>query len=78
MKITISPTEHFFMAGDMMVRMWQGVAEDGIECVALVTAVGFSWQAAGLAEKLVEIPPPTVDDQRRWARSILGQGDDDG
>ena len=70
MRLTIEPTEHFFMAGDAMVRMWQGTADDGSEAVAMVTAVAFSGQAEALAEGLVSIPPPDAKAAQRWAQNI--------
>jgi hypothetical protein len=73
MKLTIEPTPHFFMAGDVMVRMWQGHAEDGSEAVALVTAVGFTEQAQALAEGLISIPAPDEEDAKRWAEHILSR-----
>lgn len=74
MKLTIEPTPHFFMAGDVMVRMWQGAAEDGTQCVVLVTAVAFTGQSEAAADGLVSIPPPTPEDAERWARHIMGGG----
>jgi hypothetical protein len=71
MKITIEPTEHFFMAGDVMVRMWQGVDDAGQELIALVSCVAFAGQAAAVAEGLVPIPPPDDEAARMWATSIL-------
>lgn len=78
MKLTIEPTPHFFMAGDVMVRMWTGVADDGSPVVVLVTAVAFSGQAEAAAEGLVSIPPPDADAAMRWAETIMErrQGDD--
>ena len=77
MKLTIEPTEHFFVAGDVMVRMWQGTAEDGTEAVVMVTAVAFSAQAEAIAEGLVSIPPPDAEAARRWAQTILAADDED-
>jgi hypothetical protein len=76
MKITVEPTEEFFMAGDVMVRMWQGVAEEAggkTPCIALITAVGFPGQAEAAAEGLVSIPPPTEADARRWAAEVMSK-----
>jgi hypothetical protein len=63
------------MAGDVMVRMWQGRDESGGEVIALVTAVAFAGQAQDLVETevLVSIPPPTPEDARRWAEKVLTQ-----
>jgi hypothetical protein len=77
LKLTIEPTEHFFAAGDVMVRMWQGTAEDGTEAVVMVTAVAFSAQAEAIAEGLVSIPPPDAEAARRWAQAILAADDED-
>jgi hypothetical protein len=71
MVLTITPTPHFFMADDVMVRMWQGAAEDGSEVVVLVTAVTFAGHAGALAEGLVSIPPPDSEAAKRWAEKIL-------
>jgi hypothetical protein len=75
MKITVEPTEEFFMAGDVMVRMWKGVAKHGDgrtePCFALVSLVGFSGQVA--VEGLVSVPAPTGDDARRWAAEVLSK-----
>ena len=45
MKLTIEPTKAFFMAGDVMVRMWQGTDSESQPVVALVSAVVFPGQA---------------------------------
>jgi hypothetical protein len=39
MKLTIEPTEDFFVADDVMVRMWTGTDDNGTPVVALVAAV---------------------------------------
>jgi hypothetical protein len=80
MKLTIEPTPHFFMEGEVMVRMWQGHAEDGTRCVALVACVVLPGQADAAAENLVPIPPPTPEDAERWARHITDRAmrSDDG
>jgi hypothetical protein len=80
MKLTIEPTPHFFMSGDVMVRMWQGHAEDGTHCIALVACVAFPSDAEAAAENLVPIPPPTPEDAELWARAIMGKAmrSDDG
>jgi hypothetical protein len=78
MQLRLEPTEQFFMAGDVMVRLWIGTAirENGhVEPVAaLVTAVAFTGQSHALAEGLVSIPPPTDADAQRWARTVLERG----
>ena len=71
MKLTITPTEHFFMADDVMVRMWQGTDDANNPVIALVTAVAFSGQAEAAAEGLVSIPPPDAEAARRWAAKIM-------
>lgn len=74
MRITIEPTPQFFMAGDVMVRLWQGVAEDGTLVVALVSMVGSAGDVtSGLFGSLVSIPPPDTAEMRQWAHHILGQ-----
>ena len=79
MKLTIEPTKEFFMAGEVMVRMWHGTAEDGSEVVALVTAVRFASQAtasaAAVASGLVSIPPPDDAAARRWAEVIMAKAE---
>jgi hypothetical protein len=70
-KLTIEPTEHFFVAGDVMVRMWQGTAEDGTQAVVMVTAVCTPGQAEAIAEGLVSIPPPDAEAAKQWAQKIL-------
>lgn len=68
MRITISPTERFFMAGQVMVRVWEGEGDTGQPVFALVAAV-----AGGLDEsELVSIPPPDRAEAERWATKILG------
>jgi hypothetical protein len=74
MKLTLEPTEEFFMAGDVMVRMWHGSDDNGQPVVALITAVAFTGQAEVAAENLVSIPPPTPEDAQRWARIIMTYG----
>jgi hypothetical protein len=71
MKLTLTPTEQFFMADEVMVRMWQGTDGNGQPVVALITAIAFTGQSAVLADDLVSIPPPTSEDAQRWAHHIL-------
>lgn len=73
MKITIEPTEHFFMAGDVMVRMWTGNrVETGEPVIAMVSCVGLAdGDVAALARGLVSIPPPGAEAQQRWAELIV-------
>lgn len=71
MKITIEPTEEFFMAGDVMVRMWQGTDDQGQPLLALVTAIAFTGQAEPFTEGLVSIPPPDAEAAQRWAEKIM-------
>ncbi len=73
MQLILSPTPEFFMAGDVMVRLWQGTDDAGNECIALITAVAFSGQAEAAAEGLVSIPPPDAEAARRWAEFIMAQ-----
>jgi hypothetical protein len=86
-KITVEPTEEFFMAGvvrmhafrrDVMCRMWQGSVEhdDGSTgaCVALISMLTFPGQAEDSAEGLVSIPPPTEEAARRWATEHAKEG----
>ena len=75
MKLTIEPTPEFFMAGDVMVRMWQSTSDAGVPVVALVTAVAFPGQAEAFTEGLVSIPPPTHDDAQRWAEAVMARRD---
>ena len=74
MKLTIEPTEHFFMADEVMVRMWQGHTDDGTPVVALVTAVASASEAQEFAAGLVPIPPPSPEDAQRWAQRIMEGG----
>jgi len=80
MKLILEPTEHFFMADEVMVRMWQGTAvhADKSEepAIALITAVAFTGQAAAAVEGLVSIPPPTPEDARRWAEKVMKGNED--
>lgn len=68
--LTLTPTEQFFEAGDIMVRMWQGKArhDDGseTEAIAMITAVAFPGQAEAVSEGLCAIPPPDRADAERW------------
>jgi hypothetical protein len=74
MQLRLEPTEQFFMAGDVMVRMWNGTAicADGhVEPVSvLIASVAFIDASVGL----VSIPPPTDADAERWARTVLERG----
>jgi hypothetical protein len=72
-KILIEPTGHFFMAGDVMVRLWQGETAEGEPVIALLTAVVFTGEVRSVTEGLglVSIPPPTEDEARLWAAKIL-------
>jgi hypothetical protein len=75
MKITIEPTEQCFMAGDVMVRMWRGVDDNGTPLAALVTAISFFETPKDDATSgLISIPPPTNEDALRWADLIIRQG----
>lgn len=81
MKLTIEPTPEFFMAGDVMVRMWAGTDQDGAPVIALIAAVGLSDGSPRppLYPGLVPIPPPDAEDARRWAEGIMRHlPDDDG
>lgn len=71
MKLTIEPTEQFFMAGDVTVRAWRGSDADGREVIALVAAVSFS--GALEVPGLVSIPPPDFNAARGWAADILSR-----
>jgi hypothetical protein len=80
MELTIKPTEQFFMAGDVMVRMWQGTNQDGTPVVAFVSLVTFPGQAEAASENLVPIPLPDAADAQRWAHVVMARGfnNDDG
>jgi hypothetical protein len=67
-KLIIEPTEQFFMAGDVMVRAWTGTDQDGSPVTALVAGV---YMVETSALGLREIPPPSPEDQRRWAEKIM-------
>jgi hypothetical protein len=71
MRLTIEPTCQFFMAGDVMVRLWKGHTETGATVLALVTAVATAAEQDDFTGQLTPIPPPTEADARRWAESIL-------
>ena len=79
MKITVEPTEEFFIAGEVMCRMWQGTAEhpDGRTepCIALISMVSLCGQADAAVDGLglVSIPAPTEEDARRWAAEVLSK-----
>lgn len=75
MQLTIEPTKHFFMAGDVMVRLWQGHDTAGAQVVALVASITYTGQVEAMVETegLVAIPPPTPEDAKRWADRILRQ-----
>jgi hypothetical protein len=64
------------MAGDVMVRMWQGTDDQGNPCIALITAVAFPGQAEAAAEGLVSIPPPDAEAAKRWAETIMRKAED--
>jgi hypothetical protein len=66
--LTLSPTEQFFMAGDVMVRLWQGTDQNNLPVIALIAGVMAPEHAAA---GLTEIPPPTPQEQQEWARKIL-------
>lgn len=69
MKLSIEPTEHFFMAGNVMVRLWQGTDDTARPVVAFVAMVRFDGDLS--VTGLTPIPPPDADAQRRWAECIL-------
>jgi hypothetical protein len=70
MKLTIEPTEHFFMVGAVMVRAWQGVDATGQKVTAFVAMVQTE-NAAAPPGLLIEIPAPDAAAARRWAETIL-------
>lgn len=70
-QLTLTPTEHFLMAGDVMVRMWKGADQNGEDVIALICAVAFAGQAEAVAEGLVSIPPPDAEAAQRWARKVI-------
>ena len=70
MRLTIAPTEAFFMQGDVVVRAWKGTDADGNGVIALVSLV----QVAGRPEDLpglVSVPPPQPEDAVRWAQQVF-------
>ena len=72
MKITIEPTEHFFMADDVVIRAWKGQSADGLDVTAFVCAV----QVEGGPDHndgLVSIPPPNPEDAQRWAQEVVAR-----
>lgn len=69
MKLTIEPTTEFFMADNVMVRRWKGVADDGSPVNVLVAGLQIGSEV--LAEGLISIPAPTAEDAERWAEGIL-------
>jgi hypothetical protein len=71
MKLTLEQTEHFFMAGDVMCRAWQGTDENGVPVVALISLVQFQTLAEFDAGGLVSIPAPTRAAAERWAETVL-------
>ena len=80
MKLTIEPTEDFFVADDVMVRMWTGTDDNGTPVVALVAAVAVndgSPRAPMFDGQLTPIPPPTPEDARRWAEKIMADKSSD-
>lgn len=78
MKITIVPTEEFFMAGNVMVRAWEGTNDKGEHVVALISGVAIG---SGPTEEgevrppvipgLISIPPPNEEEQKHWAEEIM-------
>jgi hypothetical protein len=82
MRLILDPTEDFFMAGDVMVRMWTGTDDEGRPVVALVAGFGLADGSARapLLPGMVPLPPPGPEDAQRWARQIMGstKGTDDG
>lgn len=72
MKLTLEPTGEFFMAGDIMVRMWSGTDADGSPVIAMVAGVTFIGLGATV-EGLVSIPPPDGEAARSWAAEVLSK-----
>ena len=70
-ELRLTPTERFFMTGDVMVRLWQGTTEHDTPVLALIAGVQIGSTNPAFAETLVPIPSPTADDAQRWARSVL-------
>jgi hypothetical protein len=75
MKLTLEPTREFFMAGEVMVRMWQGTDGDGAPVIALIAAVALTDGSArpSAFAGLVSIPPPDDESARAWAAEVLSK-----
>jgi hypothetical protein len=68
MRMTLEPTEQFFMLGDVMVRAWQGQDDRGGALIALVAAIAVEQDSI---PGLTSIPPPGPVEAEQWARTIL-------
>lgn len=78
MKLTIEPTGRFFMAGEVMVRLWKGHSGGGQPVIALVSAVAFGEAATADELNLISIPSPHEADAAIWAHTVLARlGEDD-
>jgi hypothetical protein len=73
MKLTLEPTEQFFMAGGVMMRLWQGANEQGEPVVAFIAMVAVTEGQDHVPDGLVSIPAPTGEDARRWAAEVLSR-----
>jgi hypothetical protein len=71
MQLTLEPTEQFFLAGEVMVRAWAGSDDRGQRVVALIAGVALATRPGDVTIGLVEIPPPTVEEARRWAQEVF-------
>lgn len=69
MKLILEPTEHFFMAGDVMVRLWTGTDGDDNPVDALIS--GVLVHGGSPPPGLISIPGPDKAEQERWAHAII-------
>jgi hypothetical protein len=69
MRLTLEPTEEFFMAGEVMVRAWKGTDDKGKPVVAFIAAVSMTSDVGAVG--LVSIPPPDKVAALAWANEVL-------
>lgn len=71
MKITVEPTEEFFEAEKVPVRMWKGTTDNGVDVVALIAGVRLPEDEDVVNLKLIPPPVPSWSSVVQQAMSSI-------
>ena len=79
MKLTIEPTDDFFLVNGVPCRAWSGVDDTGVPVIAMVQMVSPQTQDEGVAERfaheLQNLSDPNVIPGFQWIDEVLYPGD---